>query len=87
MYVARSVILRALRATAPPHAPHRLTVTEHDNWWVTISDNAKWTLKEYLPLEVTQRTVNHLCERFNVPKTWLYEPLSIPGEEEQVKPS
>jgi hypothetical protein len=87
MLVARSIALRALRAAGPPHSPKKLSVIEHpDSWWVTVSDNEKWTLMEYLPTEIIPQTINHLCDRFEVPKLWFYEPLAIPGEETEHQP-
>ena len=86
--MARVVALRALKAAGPPHSPKKLTVVEDpESWWVTVSDNEKWTLKEYLPTEICKATINHLCERFEVPKLWFYDPLSCPGEEEKSKPN
>jgi hypothetical protein len=85
--VARELVLRALRAAGPPHSPKKLTVVEHDSWFVAVSDNEEWTLLEYLPPETCRATINHLCERFKVPKIWFYDPLTVPGEEEQRQPS
>jgi hypothetical protein len=85
--IARDIVLRALRAAGPPHSQKKLTIIEENNWWVIVSDNEKWTLREFLPPEVCKTTVNHLCDRFKVPKVWFYEPLSAPGDKEKGKPS
>ena len=69
------------------YPPKKLTVTEHEGWWVTVSDNEKWMLLEYLPPDVYRQTVNHLSERFHVPRVWFDEPLKAPGEEERSKPN
>ena len=86
-YVSRDAVMRALNAAGPPHSPKKLTIQEHPDWWVTVSDNDKWTLLEYIPPEVSMRTVNHLSERFRVPKVWFHEPLKAPGDEEQRQPN
>jgi len=60
----------------------KLSVTELAEWWIVVSNNDRWTLKEYIPPETSVRTVNHLISRFKVPRVWFYEPLTIPVEEE-----
>jgi hypothetical protein len=84
--VRREIVLRALRSAGPPHSPKKLTIVEQDGWWVTVSDNERWTLREFLPPDVCKATVNHLCKRFMVPRIWFYETLSAPGDEEKGKP-
>ena len=79
-YAARSVVLKALRAACPPHCPHKLSVTEHEGWWVSVSDNVKWTILEYIPPETNPRTINHLSERFCIPKVWFYDSFAIADE-------
>ena len=58
-----------------------------DGWWVAVSDNEKWTLKEYIPPETSARVINHLIDRFGVPRIWFYEPLTVPGDEEKGAPN
>jgi hypothetical protein len=83
-YVPREVVLKAARAAGPPHSPKKLIVLEDtEGYFVTISDGKKWTLKEFIPPEVARREINHLIARFKIPRIWFYEPLTIPGEEEE----
>jgi len=80
--VRREVVLRALRAAGPPHSPRKLTVTEDPTgWFVSISDNEGTSLMQYIPPDTCRAAVNHLIDRFAVPRIWFYDPLTIPGPE------
>ena len=72
-HVSRDVVLRAIRACRPPHAPRRLTISERSGnapncWFVTISDGNKKHMVMYIPPETCRRTINEIARHFNVPK-------------------
>lgn len=82
--VDRVVTLKALRAAGPPHSPCALIIAEHPEWWVVVSDDNATAFREFIPAQTDIRTVNHLVRRFKIPKIWFTDPLTIPGEEDNL---
>lgn len=76
--VSRQDALRALRATK-----HLDLVVQGNR--VTIADGEKIETV-ILPDELSRRIVDRLAYRWNVPKHWFYNPLMIPGDEENRPP-
>ena len=77
--VTREVVLRAFRAK-------KLDVAvDQSGFWVSIAGEDR-IAREFIPPELGRRLVNRICQRFGIPKQWLYEPLMIPGDEDSHKP-
>jgi len=78
--VTRDVVLRAFRAKHYGVAPDK------SGWWVTVAPTNGRIARTFVPPELGRRLVNQICDRFDIPKEWLYEPLMIPGEEDGREP-
>ena len=81
-FVSRDIVLRALSACVPPHCKREITVSlgqgnPPDCWDVKISDG-KTHMVFYVPPETSRRTINDIVRRFDIPKFWFYEPMTIP---------
>jgi hypothetical protein len=73
----------------PPHSPKKLYVSPRPglgDWFVEVSPIDEPGHLEYIPPELSRRTVNRLVRRYEIPKPWFYNPLLIPGDEEKKPP-
>jgi hypothetical protein len=76
----RNTILLALKAL------HFIVTEDQSGYWITANDG-KRPMRWWVPPILGRRYLNATIKHFGIPQEWIDNPLSIPGEEDQLKPS